>query len=56
MINPARFAQNYTIGVNSIKPHPKAIREGSVKVLAEKAKAVVKTTQTPKFKGKPLPL
>lgn len=56
MINPARFAQNYSIGANSIRPGPKAIREGSVKTLAVKAKQILQTTHTPKFKGKPLPL
>lgn len=56
MINPARFAQNYSIAANSLKPGPKAIREGSVKTLAHKAKKILQTTQTPKFKGKSLPL
>lgn len=56
MINPARFAQNYSIAANSLKPGPKAIREGSVKTLATKAKSILQTAKTPKFKGKPLPV
>lgn len=56
MINPARFAQNYSIAANSVKPGPKAIREGSVKSLAHNAKKILQTAHTPKFKGKALPL
>lgn len=53
MINPARFARNYNVAANSLRPGPKAIREGSVGNLAAKAK---KFLQAPKFKGKPLPV
>lgn len=56
MINPARFAQNYSTAANSLRPGPKTIREGSVKALSSKAKQILQTTHTPKFKGKPLPI
>lgn len=51
MINPARFTQNYNVAANSLRPGPKAVREGSVGTLSAKAKKYL--SPTPKFKGKP---